>query len=266
MLSALPIMMPVAQAPFSDCFEALKHDGLILIDGIEMIEFPKAYLVTQQVIDPDIILYVTVFGWRGLTDAERLSIVRSSKVYVLFEYFSDAVGCILRVKSRAGTHHKSRVTSLGLRQVRPRADHFAKGLTENPMIRVVTYDSLGSPEFAEVIATAERHKFPTKLRSRNACSRYNNSHVQFCLGRCSVCLHSVVLPLSTCVLLPCFEAGLDVINRNLQRSCSSCFPLPRTHLLLTLSFQLFSRWQGFQLCVGCPAGSCTLLLSRWLHS
>jgi hypothetical protein len=72
----LPVMTSVAQAPFSDCFAALKHDGLVLSCVVEneTIEFPKAYFVQQQAIDVDVTLDLVAEGWKtGLDDAQRLS-------------------------------------------------------------------------------------------------------------------------------------------------------------------------------------------------
>lgn len=144
-------MTRVEHAPFSDCFAALKHDGLVLTGkhNDEIIEFPKAYFVNQQVIDPDTTLDITAFGWHGLSDDERLSIVRSNVSQTLLDaYYASRAGQVLIAK--ASQLH------LDFAKLGPAQTALLKELSENPMIRVVTNSTMGCPEFAEVIATAER--------------------------------------------------------------------------------------------------------------
>ena len=145
-------MASVDQAPFSDCFAALKHDGMILsgVDENETIEFPKAFFAVQQQIDPAITLDLVAFGWKQLSDAEKLNIVRSNiSQTVLDAYFASRAGQVLI--TRAAQLH------LDFARLGPAQSALLKELTENPMIRLVSNGALGSPEFAEVIASAERH-------------------------------------------------------------------------------------------------------------
>ena len=144
--------MMLDQAPYSDCFGALKHANLIDtgMNNNEIIEFPKVYRATSLAIEPEVDVDTVAFGWRNLSDTERLSIVRSSiSQSLLDEYYASKAGQILI--TRAAQLH------LDFAKLGPHQSALLKELTENAMIRMVTNSSLGQPAFAEVISTAERH-------------------------------------------------------------------------------------------------------------
>jgi hypothetical protein len=68
---------------------------------------------------------------------------------LLDAYYASKAGQVLI--TRAAQLH------LDFAKLGPAQNALLKELTENPMIRVVTNSSLGNPDFAEVIAAAERH-------------------------------------------------------------------------------------------------------------